>query len=143
MKQEQSTEQYGKNRAEPKHFLFLPLLFLVESRCIASMTSKDPKPSQQQPLSLASFDLFVKARTAPIKPTHNAAQVNPSFRRRTTQGGLVSMIVSTLLCWMFMADYAEFKAIQLDYEFLVNHQIERQLPLHLDVNVALACHGNS
>lgn len=74
---------------------------------------------------LSSFDIFSK--------------VDSSYKKQTEQGGILSIVVASVLVFLFLSELYEYLQIHHKYEFLVDNSVQGKLELTLDMTVATKC----
>jgi hypothetical protein len=81
------------------------------------------------PASMRSFDAFPK--------------VQATYTSQSRRGGVLTWIVGSLIFLLVLNDLGEYLYGAPDYEFKVDHDIERNLQLNVDLLVAMPCQCES
>ncbi|KAM0756368.1 DUF1692-domain-containing protein [Meredithblackwellia eburnea MCA 4105] len=79
-----------------------------------------------QPAPLAAFDAFKKTQ--------------PTYKERTTRGGVLTVVLALLLGLLIWTELREYLYGEPDYEFYVEKHIGKQLQLNFDATIATPCH---
>lgn len=75
--------------------------------------------------SLSSFDAYPK--------------IDPRYLRKTTPGGLTTMIVAICLAILFFCEFINFLHPIVTHEFLVDNIVSADLPVQIDISIATTC----
>ncbi|KAI9103076.1 endoplasmic reticulum vesicle transporter-domain-containing protein [Phlyctochytrium arcticum] len=78
-------------------------------------------------MRLASLDAFPK--------------IQRNIQHATLSGGILTLVVAILLAYLATSEFRQYRAIQQDYEFLVDQTRNRDhdLQINLDLTVAMPC----
>jgi hypothetical protein len=66
-------------------------------------------------------------------------KIDPKYLRRTTPGGLTTILVGILLAILVISDFISFFSPVVKHEFLVDRVISANLPIQLDISVSTPC----
>lgn len=70
-------------------------------------------------------------------------KVESGFVKRTGSGGILTLVVSAVLCILVMGEIKEYMTTRNDYQFHVDPLINHRLQINLDITVAMPCEGNT
>jgi len=86
-----------------------------------------PTPNLALRMQLKEFDAFPK--------------VEADFVRRTGSGGILTLIVTAILCILVVGEIGEYMTLRNDYKFLVDPLINHELQINVDITIATPCDG--
>ncbi|KAF9105464.1 hypothetical protein BGX27_009614 [Mortierella sp. AM989] len=66
-------------------------------------------------------------------------KVESGFVKRTGSGGILTLIVATILCILIMGEIKDYMTLRNDYKFLVDPLVNHELQINLDITVAMPC----
>ncbi|KAF9384504.1 hypothetical protein CPB97_005633 [Podila verticillata] len=66
-------------------------------------------------------------------------KVESGFVKRTGSGGILTLVVSAVLCILVMGEIKEYMTTRNDYQFHVDPLINHRLQINLDITVAMPC----
>ncbi|KAF9337899.1 hypothetical protein BG006_001886 [Podila minutissima] len=66
-------------------------------------------------------------------------KVESGFVRRTGSGGILTLVVSAVLCILVMGEMKEYMTTRNDYRFLVDPLVHHRVNINLDITVAMPC----
>lgn len=70
-------------------------------------------------------------------------KVESGFVKRTGSGGILTLVVSAVLCILVMGEIKEYMTTRNDYRFLVDPLVNHRVNINLDITVAMPCDGKS
>ncbi|KAG0250630.1 hypothetical protein BG011_008197 [Mortierella polycephala] len=76
-------------------------------------------------MQLKEFDAFPK--------------VESGFVKRTGSGGILTLVVSAILCILVIGEIRDYMTLRNDYRFLVDPLVNHELQINLDITVAMPC----
>ena len=79
--------------------------------------------------TLRTFDAFPKA--------------SQEFLSQSSRGGITTMILTLLLCWLVWSETRQWWAGREVYQFLIIPGVGHEMQLNIDVTVAMPCTGIS
>ncbi|KAF9278606.1 hypothetical protein BGZ74_003040, partial [Mortierella antarctica] len=66
-------------------------------------------------------------------------KVESGFVKRTGSGGILTLVVSAVLCILVMGEIKEYMTTRNDYRFLVDPLVNHRVSINLDITVATPC----
>ncbi|KAF9317250.1 hypothetical protein BG003_001007 [Podila horticola] len=66
-------------------------------------------------------------------------KVESGFVKRTGSGGILTLVVSAVLCILVMGEIKEYMTTRNDYRFLVDPLVNHHVNINLDITVAMPC----
>ncbi|WWD17125.1 hypothetical protein CI109_101562 [Kwoniella shandongensis] len=79
-------------------------------------------------------------RIAPIQSFDAFPKVQSTYNVRSRRGGVLTSIVGFIIFLLVLNDLGEFLYGAPDYAFQVDHELEKDLQLNVDLTVAMPCH---
>ncbi|ORY32833.1 ER to Golgi transport-related protein [Naematelia encephala] len=79
-------------------------------------------------------------KLAPIKSFDAFPKVQSTYVSQSRRGGALTAIVGIIIFLLVLNDLGEYLYGAPDYSFLVDHQLEKDLQLNVDLTVAMPCH---
>lgn len=68
-------------------------------------------------------------------------KVESGFVRRTGSGGILTLIVSAILCILVVGEIRDYMTLRNDYKFLVDPLVNHELQINVDITIATPCDG--
>lgn len=68
-------------------------------------------------------------------------KVESGFVKRTGSGGILTLVVSAILCILVMGEIKDYMTLRNDYNFIVDPLVNHQLQINLDITIAMPCDG--
>ncbi|KAF9428318.1 hypothetical protein BGZ94_002790 [Podila epigama] len=68
-------------------------------------------------------------------------KVESGFVKRTGSGGILTLLVSAVLCLLVVGEIKEYMTTRNDYSFMVDPLVNHQLQINLDITIAMPCEG--
>ncbi|KAF9973786.1 hypothetical protein BGZ73_002974 [Actinomortierella ambigua] len=66
-------------------------------------------------------------------------KVEAGFVKKTGSGGILTLLVSGILCILVLGELREYLSVRNDYSFQVDPLVNHKLQINLDVTVAMPC----
>jgi len=66
-------------------------------------------------------------------------KVESGFVKRTGSGGILTLMVTVILCLLVMGEIKDYMSLKNDYSFLVDPLVNHELQINLDITVAMPC----
>ncbi|KAI1320469.1 hypothetical protein EDD11_000854 [Mortierella claussenii] len=66
-------------------------------------------------------------------------KVESGFVKRTGTGGLLTLVVTAILCILVVGELKEYMTTRNDYRFLVDPLVNHELQINVDITVAMPC----
>ncbi|KAF8979765.1 hypothetical protein BGZ46_005084 [Entomortierella lignicola] len=66
-------------------------------------------------------------------------KVESGFVKRTGSGGILTLIVTAVLCILVIGEIKDYLSLRNDYRFLVDPLVNHELQINLDITVAMPC----
>ncbi|KAG0330799.1 hypothetical protein BG004_001981 [Podila humilis] len=66
-------------------------------------------------------------------------KVESGFVKRTGSGGVLTLVVSAILCVLVLGEIKEYMSTRNDYSFMVDPLVSRKLQINVDITVAMPC----
>ncbi|CAJ0641946.1 13920_t:CDS:2 [Entrophospora sp. SA101] len=66
-------------------------------------------------------------------------KVEAGYQNSSSQGGLVTIIVSILLWILIISEFIEYRSVNHKYEFLVDSSIDHKIQLNVDITINTPC----
>ncbi|KAG0222006.1 hypothetical protein BGW41_006266 [Actinomortierella wolfii] len=66
-------------------------------------------------------------------------KVEAGFVKRTGSGGILTLLVTGILCILVMGEIRDYFTVRNDYTFIVDPLVNHKLQINLDVTVAMPC----
>ncbi|KAL1925719.1 uncharacterized protein VTP21DRAFT_602 [Calcarisporiella thermophila] len=66
-------------------------------------------------------------------------KVSAEYQQASEGGGLITLIVVLILCFLVSSEYREYSSLRHHYNFLVDREVYREMQINLDVTVAMPC----
>ncbi|KAG0286035.1 hypothetical protein BGZ98_005252 [Dissophora globulifera] len=66
-------------------------------------------------------------------------KVESGFVKRTGSGGILTLVISAILCVLVVGEIKDYMTLRNDYRFLVDPLVNHELQINLDVTVAMPC----
>ncbi|KAF9094528.1 hypothetical protein BGX29_011957 [Mortierella sp. GBA35] len=66
-------------------------------------------------------------------------KVESGFVKRTGSGGILTLVVSAILCILVMGEIKDYLTLRNDYNFIVDPLVNHELQINLDITVAMPC----
>ncbi|KAG0211328.1 hypothetical protein BGX28_008151 [Mortierella sp. GBA30] len=66
-------------------------------------------------------------------------KVEAGFVKRTGSGGILTLVVSAILCILVIGEINEYLTTRNDYKFLVDPLVNHVLQINLDITIAMPC----
>ncbi|KAF9992757.1 hypothetical protein BGZ65_011832, partial [Modicella reniformis] len=66
-------------------------------------------------------------------------KVESGFIKRTGTGGILTLIVSVILCVLVVGEIRDYMTLRNDYKFLVDPLVNHELQINLDITIATPC----
>ncbi|OAQ32223.1 DUF1692-domain-containing protein [Linnemannia elongata AG-77] len=66
-------------------------------------------------------------------------KVESGFVKRTGSGGILTLIVSAILCILVMGEIKDYMTLRNDYNFIVDPLVNHKLQINLDITIAMPC----
>ncbi|KAF8908395.1 hypothetical protein BGZ58_006094, partial [Dissophora ornata] len=64
-------------------------------------------------------------------------KVESGFEKRTGSSGILTLVISAILCVLVVREIRDYMAIRNDYKFLVDPLVNHELQINLDITVAM------
>ncbi|KAF9580215.1 hypothetical protein BGW38_003233 [Lunasporangiospora selenospora] len=68
-------------------------------------------------------------------------KVESGFIKRTGSGGILTLVVSAILCILVLGEIREYMTLRNDYQFMVDPVVSHELQINVDVTVAMPCNA--
>ncbi|KAG0257623.1 hypothetical protein DFQ27_005037 [Actinomortierella ambigua] len=66
-------------------------------------------------------------------------KVEAGFVKKTGSGGILTLLVSGILCFLVLGEIRDYLGVRNDYTFLVDPLVNHKLQINVDVTVAMPC----
>ncbi|KAI8597308.1 endoplasmic reticulum-golgi intermediate compartment-domain-containing protein [Dissophora ornata] len=66
-------------------------------------------------------------------------KVESGFVKRTGSGGILTLVISAILCVLVVGEIRDYMTLRNDYKFLVDPLVNHELQINLDITVAMPC----
>ncbi|KAG0213300.1 hypothetical protein BGX31_001291, partial [Mortierella sp. GBA43] len=66
-------------------------------------------------------------------------KVESGFIKQTGSGGVLTLIVSAILCLLVIGEIGDYMTLRNDYMFMVDPRVNHELQINVDVTVAMPC----
>ncbi|KAF9351555.1 hypothetical protein BGX26_010475 [Mortierella sp. AD094] len=66
-------------------------------------------------------------------------KVESGFVKRTGSGGILTLIVTAILCILVIGEIKDYMTLRNDYKFLVDPLVNHELLINLDITIAMPC----
>ncbi|KAG0048908.1 hypothetical protein BGZ83_006202 [Gryganskiella cystojenkinii] len=66
-------------------------------------------------------------------------KVESGFVKRTGSGGILTLMVTAILCILVMGELKDYMSLRNDYRFTVDPLVNHELQINLDITVAMTC----
>ncbi|KAL7421606.1 hypothetical protein Q5752_003375 [Cryptotrichosporon argae] len=79
-------------------------------------------------------------KIAPIKAFDAFPKVQSTYTTRSRRGGVLTAVVGTIIFLLVLNDLGEYLYGAPSYSFQVDHGVQRDMQLNVDITVAMPCH---
>ncbi|OCF74464.1 endoplasmic reticulum-Golgi intermediate compartment protein 2 [Kwoniella mangroviensis CBS 8886] len=97
--------------------------------------SEQSRPRRESQSLLEELD-----KIAPIKSFDAFPKVQSTYTVQSRRGGVLTAVVGFIIFLLVLNDLGEYLYGAPDYSFHVDHELEKDLQLNVDLTVAMPCH---